>query len=168
MSTNFTKSYNAAIGSNVAINAFEIKGHDFAPMIAWMNSAAAGFAAPGTPALSSITAGALTGQGTLSVKTTYVTAKGETVASVNSTLAVADNHELVVASPAAVTGATGWNVYIGTAGSEKKQNGSAIAIGTSYTLTAAVNTGSAVGTDHQRHGCNPAPGHPTCASWRTD
>jgi hypothetical protein len=103
-------------------------------------------AAPVAPTLSTVAGGTLTSQGTLYVKTTLVTALGETVPSAEASSAVANNFELAVASPVDATGtATGWNVYIGsTSGSEKKQNSTPIALGTAYTLTTVPSTVTAV------------------------
>ena len=93
-----------------------------------------GLSAPGTPALSSVASGSL-GGATYYVKTTYVTASGETLGSVESNLAVAASHVVQVASPGALTGATGWNVYVSTStNTETRQNGATpIAIGTPWT-----------------------------------
>lgn len=89
-------------------------------------------AAPGAPVLASAVSGAL-GATTYFVKTTYVNAFGETLASVEASLAVAANSVLVVDSPPALAGATGYNVYVSTAtGTETKQNTTAIAIGTNW------------------------------------
>jgi hypothetical protein len=96
----------------------------------------AGLSPPASPALSSAAGGALAGA-TLFVKTAYVTASGETLPSAESSLAVAANHLLVVASPAspAPASAIGWNVYAAAAsGAEQKQNGATlIAIGANWT-----------------------------------
>lgn len=83
-------------------------------------------AAPASgPTLSQTPYGALTGQGTYYVKTTYVTPYGETDASPESSLAVNDGNILVIAPPPADAAgfATGWNVYVGkTSGSEVLQS----------------------------------------------
>ena len=93
----------------------------------------AGIAAPSAPILSAVSSGALAAA-TYYVRVTYLTAAGETVTSLESTLAVAANNVLQVASPAAASSATGWNVYIGTAANvETLQNSSPIAIGTAFT-----------------------------------
>jgi hypothetical protein len=93
---------------------------------------AAGLSAPAAPSLSSVASGALAGA-TYFAKNTYVTNSGETLASAEASLAVAVNHVVSVASPAASTGAIGWNSYLGTSsGAETKQNGSPIAIGTPF------------------------------------
>lgn len=90
-------------------------------------------AAPAAPALSSSAAGSLPAT-TYYVRITYMTAYGETPASPEANLAVAANHVLVVDSPSNLTGATGWNVYVGTtSGSETLQNSSPIAIATNWT-----------------------------------
>jgi hypothetical protein len=69
---------------------------------------------------------------------------GETKPSAEQSLTVSANHYLTVTSPPAATGLTGWNVYISdSAGNEKKQNTTPIAIGTDWTQSAALLTGTA-------------------------
>lgn len=95
-----------------------------------------GAGSPGTPVLSLSATGSFTNQGTLFVKTAYVFTGGlaTTVASSESSLAIPDNNELVVASPSAATNAIGYNVYIRTfSGGELQQNNSPIPIGTNFT-----------------------------------
>lgn len=140
MAENTTLGNGAAMGTAFQVLKSEVAvdGEGMTNLAALMNASLSGYTAPATPSLSLTAAGVLTSQGTMYVKTTYVTDQGETAASAEASLAVTDNHELVVASPAAMTGASGWNVYIETSsGGEKKQNSTPIAIGTSYTLTAA-------------------------------
>jgi hypothetical protein len=108
---------------------------------------AAGLAAPSAPSLSQISGGTL-GTATVFVKTTYVTASGETAASSESSLAVSAAHLLQVASPSAPSpaSATGWNVYVSTAtGTEVLQNGTTpIAIGAAWSEpTSGLVTGTA-------------------------
>lgn len=100
---------------------------------------------PAAPVLSA-TAGGTIAATTYFVKITYVTAAGETLPSAEASLAVAVNNVLNVASPAAQTGVTGYNVYVSTAtGTETKQNTSPIAIGTAWVEpTAGLITGVAV------------------------
>lgn len=91
---------------------------------------------PGAPVLSQSVAGALAAA-TYYVKTTFVTAVGETIPSPESNFAVSINNVLNVAAPSAAgapAGCTGWNVYVSTAtGTETKQNGSTpIALGTAW------------------------------------
>ena len=89
---------------------------------------AAGYSAPTNGTLSSASAGALAAT-TYYVKTTWVTNSGETLPSVETSLAVAANKVLHVANPSSPpAGAIGWNVYIsntagGGAGAETLQNG---------------------------------------------
>src|SRR5260370_41981180 len=91
-----------------------------------------GLAAPGAPVLSQIAGGGLAAT-TYYAKTTYVDAAGETLPSTEASLAVALNNLLQVASPAALAGATGYNVYVSTTtGTETKQNSAPIAIGTAW------------------------------------
>lgn len=88
---------------------------------------------PAAPTLGS-TAGGSLGAATYYVKTTYVTPTGETLPSAIASLAVSANNLLTVASPPAVTGTLGWNIYVGTSsGSLEKQNAAMIGIGTGYT-----------------------------------
>jgi len=86
---------------------------------------------PAAPALSSVAGGTLAAA-TYNVVITYVGSVGETTPSPQASLAVAVNNLLRVASPAATTGATGYNVYAGT-GASLTQQASGIAIGTSWT-----------------------------------
>jgi len=101
--------------------------------------------APSAPTLGSAAGGAL-GATTYYVKISYVTQGGETLASAESSLAVAANNVLTVTSPSASGQATGYNVYVSTAtGTETKQNASTISIGTGWTEpTSGLISGSAV------------------------
>jgi hypothetical protein len=94
-------------------------------------------AAPAAPALTPGTGGSLA-SGTIWVKITYVSALGETNPSPEGYVVVAGPSASVsVASPGAVTGATGYNVYASTAtGQETLQNGTPVAIGTAYVIHA--------------------------------
>jgi hypothetical protein len=97
----------------------------------------AGTAPPvAAPVLSKVAGGTLAAT-TYFVRATYVTASGETAASLESSLAVAANNLLQVASPPIdiLSAAIGWNVYVSTsAGAETLQNGGTpIAIGTAWT-----------------------------------
>lgn len=93
----------------------------------------AGLAAPSAPTLTQVATGALAAH-TYFAKITYVSESGETVASSEASLAVSINNVLHIASPAALTGATGWNAYVSlTTNTETKQNGGTpIAIGTAW------------------------------------
>ena len=142
MATTLAVNPTSAIGAYAASATFDIR-NGIAPVLAWLNAQGAGVLAPAAPGLSLLSAGTLTGQGTMYAKVTLVTPTGETAASTEASLAVTDDHELVVAAPAfdANHTATGWNVYIGSAsGGEKKQNTSPIAMGTNYTVAAAIGT----------------------------
>jgi hypothetical protein len=82
------------------------------------------------------------------VRSTYVSGTGETLASAETAVAVSAANVISVSSPAAVPGATGWNVYVGNTAScpgvdsgaitgggetcEVKQNASPIPIGTDW------------------------------------
>ena len=88
--------------------------------------------APGAPSLSQTAGGSLP-QSTYFVTVTYVTPTGETAASVESQFAVSAADVLVVASPPAANGATGYNVYVSTSsGTEVLQNTSPISIGAAW------------------------------------
>ncbi len=105
-----------------------------------------GIAAPAAPTLAQVAGGSLAAT-TYYAKVTYVNAAGETLPSAEASLAVAANNLLQVASPAAVHGATGWNVYVSIAtGTETKQNGSTpLVMGTNWTEpTTALVAGAAL------------------------
>jgi YD repeat-containing protein len=102
-------------------------------------------AAPAAPVLSQTSGGSLPAT-TYYVKLTYIVNGGETAAGAESSLAVAANSLLQVSSPAAATGATGYNVYVATAsGQEVLQNGATpIPLGTAWTEpTSGLVTGTA-------------------------
>jgi len=145
MATALAKAGANVVGASVVATRTSIRNDGGAALQAWLNAAVIGTVAPAAPALSLITAGALTGQGTISVKVALVSPTGASAASPAAALAVTDAHELVVASPVADTAgtATGYNVYLGAAGSEKLQNVSPIALGTNFTLTTAPVTSGA-------------------------
>ncbi|MGG6461389.1 baseplate J/gp47 family protein [Solilutibacter silvestris] len=88
---------------------------------------------PTNGALTASAAGALAAA-TYYVKSTWVTASGETLGSAETSLAVGANNVLNVAAPSSPPpGATGWNVYVSTStGTETKQNASTIALGTAW------------------------------------
>ncbi|HEX3970433.1 MAG TPA: hypothetical protein VHX19_03870 [Stellaceae bacterium] len=90
-------------------------------------------AAPPAPSLSHVAGGSLAAA-TLFAKVTLVSPSGETAASSETSLAVAANNLLLIASPASAGNATGWNAYVGSAsGAETLQNAAPIALGTSWT-----------------------------------
>jgi len=84
------------------------------------------------PGLSQVSGGSLP-QTTYFVEFTYVNATGETLPGAESSLLVNADNLLVVASPAAAAGATGWNVYVSTSTGTETLQASDIAIGTSWT-----------------------------------
>ncbi len=90
--------------------------------------------APSAPSLSETSAGNLLTE-TYYVTVTYINQYGsETIASVESNFTVADDNVLVVSSPAILSGATGWNAYVGlTPGSGTLQNTTPYAIGSDWT-----------------------------------
>jgi len=115
---------------------------------------------PARPTLNSAPGGPLVAR-TYFVQVTYVNAAGETVASAESSLALAAGRRLVVNSPAAAAGATGYNVYVGTAtGAETKQNAAAIAIGTRFTEPATGLVAGAAPPAASTAGGLAAPGAP--------
>lgn len=105
---------------------------------------AGGVTPPGTPSLSS-TAGGSLAQTTYYVKTTYVTAGGETTPSTESNMLITANHLVTTASPPANgPGVIGWNCYVSSStGTETKQNTSLNTIGTPYTIAATGLIGGA-------------------------
>ncbi len=92
-------------------------------------------AAPTIPILSQVAGGSFAGA-TLYVKVTYINSYGsETIASVEASLAVSDNNLLIVDSPSVESGATGYNIYVGTiSNNETLQNTVPYAIGTNWIL----------------------------------
>ncbi|MHB8388136.1 MAG: hypothetical protein ACYDDA_10800 [Acidiferrobacteraceae bacterium] len=101
-----------------------------------------------TPVLSAVAGGTLAAT-TYYAKITYVSATGQSLPSAEASLAVAADNVLSIASPAAITGATGWNAYVSTAtGTETLQNTSSIAIGTAWQepTTGLTTTGAGVPT----------------------
>ncbi len=100
--------------------------------------------APVIPALTAGSGGSLP-SGTVYVRTTYVSGYGETTPSPEASAVVTGpSGQVAVASPAAQTAVTGYNVYAADAtGLETLQNASPVAIGTAYLLT-ALATGAAL------------------------
>ena len=95
----------------------------------------AGTQPPASPPTLSAAAGGALQATQYFARATYVTATGETAASLESTLLVAANNLLQVALPSAdqLGLATGWNVYVGTAsGQEIRQNAAPLGIGTAW------------------------------------
>jgi hypothetical protein len=97
---------------------------------------------PGPPVLGQVSGGG-PGATVYYVKTTYVNARGETVGSGESSLAVLVGNVLTVTSPPVVlytvgptstSGALAYNVYVSTSpGAETQQNASPIRVGTNWT-----------------------------------
>lgn len=104
----------------------------------------ANVAPPAAPTLTANSTGGSLPSETVYVKLTYVSAGGETTPSAEASVAVTGSTgQAVVTSPAASTGATGYNVYAANAtGAEVKQNTSPIAIGTNYDIN-SLATGTA-------------------------
>jgi Bacteriophage tail sheath protein len=96
--------------------------------------------APATPVTTPTTGTGSLAAGTYKVEVTYVDAAGETTASGSTTAVLASTGEIVVTSPAAQAGATGWYVYFTAAGGStyfrQQTVGSPTAIGTNFTLAA--------------------------------
>jgi hypothetical protein len=96
-----------------------------------------GTAPPQAPTLSAIAGGALASR-SYSVRVSYVTAAGETAASLPAKIALGADTLASVASPGAdlYQLATGWNVYAAeTAGAETLQNATPIALDAAWTET---------------------------------
>lgn len=109
-------------------------------------------APPPAPVVTRTTGGALAPT-TYYVRSTYVSGTGETLASAETAVAAEAGSLIAVASPAAVPGATGWNVYVGNTAScpgvdagalsgagqtcQVKQNAAPIAAGTDWTEPAS-------------------------------
>ncbi len=86
---------------------------------------------PSTPSLSQVSGGTIAAR-TNYVKTTYLSANGETLGSTEASYATSANYLLKVASPSTQTGAVSWNVYVSTStGTETLQAN--VAIGTAWT-----------------------------------
>ena len=103
-------------------------------------------APPAAASLSSAAGGTIAAT-TYYVKLTYNTAAGQTLPSSESSLAVAADYLLSVASPAAATGVTSYNVYVATSTGAETLQASGIAIGTSWTEpTTGLVTGAALPT----------------------
>lgn len=102
---------------------------------------------PPGPTLSYVAGGALAAT-TYYVQTIYVTPEGTTLPSPQEAIAVPANSLLVVSSPPAVAGATGWNVGVSTTPTaETIQNTTPIAIGTNFTEpTSGLISGAAMPT----------------------
>jgi hypothetical protein len=88
---------------------------------------------PAQPILSYTEGGSLTGTPPYNVRVSFVTGTAEGGASGVSSISVPDNNLLVVNSPGAANGVTGWNVYV----NNTLQNSTPIAIGTSWTEPAS-------------------------------
>lgn len=115
-------------------------------------------ATPAAPVLSSVAGGGLPAM-TYYVKITYTSPNGETTASAESSLAVAANNLLSVASPAASGAASGWKVYVGMApGAETLQSLSPLAIASAWTeSTQGIQTTSAAPPSVNTTGFIPSP-----------
>jgi RHS repeat-associated protein len=99
--------------------------------------------APAGPALGQVAGGTLPAT-TYYVKFAYVYGGPAAVGSAESVLAVAANNLLTVTAPSSVAGATGYNVYAGTAsGKETLQNTTPLAFSSNWTeaTTGLTNTG---------------------------
>jgi len=107
---------------------YQVADEDAFTYPCWVNG---GSSPPAAPTLSQVVSGALAAT-TYFVKVTYTNALGESLPSDESSLAVLINNVLVVTSPSAATGMTGYNVYASTAtGTETKQAGP-INLGTNW------------------------------------
>jgi hypothetical protein len=101
---------------------------------------AAALSAPATPGVTGSGSGGTLTAGTYQAKVTYVNANGESAASAAGSVTLTSGQDLVIASPTAVTSATGWYAYVTAAGGStfyrQQAAGSPTAIGTNLTLTA--------------------------------
>ena len=91
-----------------------------------------GLSTPATPALSAVAGGALAAT-TYYVRVTLLSANGQSLASTESSLAVALNNVLQVASPVSQTGATGWAVYVSTAAGTETRQATNLTLGSAWT-----------------------------------
>lgn len=133
-------------GTIVINGSVELCGSQF-----WCCSTLTGINPPAAPTLSTM-AGSTPASIDAYVKITYVTPLGESEASAEASISVQSNEQLVVDSPVASQGATGWNVYaFDASGEEVLQNtGGPIAIGTNWTepTTGLLLTGTPAPTSH--------------------
>lgn len=99
---------------------------------------------PTIPTITPTTGTGTVAAGTYKVEVTYTDAAGETTPSPSQTAVLASTGELVVTSPAAQTGATGYYVYCTAVGGStyyrQQTVGSPTAIGTNYTISAPPST----------------------------
>lgn len=101
--------------------------------------------APSAPTVTPTGSGGTVATGVYKAAITYVNANGETVASTTTTAAsLTSGQNLVITSPSAATGATGWYAYVSQAGGttllRQQAAGSPTAIGTNLTITATPTT----------------------------
>jgi uncharacterized protein len=103
--------------------------------------------APTIPTVTPTTGTGTLAAGTYKVEVTYVDAVGETTPSPSQTVVLASTGEIVITSPSAETGATGYYAYVtAAAGStyfRQQTVGSPTAIGTNYTISTTVNLSGA-------------------------
>lgn len=107
-------------------------------------------AAPTNGGLTQTSGGSL-GAATYYVRSTWVTASGETTGASETSLAVSASNVLNVAAPGSPPAdATGWNVYVSTAtGTETKQNSSPIGTATAWVEpTSGLISGTAIPTSN--------------------
>lgn len=97
---------------------------------------------PAAPAVTPTTGTGTVAAGTYSVAVTYVDAVGQTLPSTATSVTLTATGELVVTSPAAATGATGYNVFVSAAGTTTPlyQQGTTTAIGTNTTISTPIST----------------------------
>lgn len=105
-------------------------------------------AAPSAPTVTPTGTGGTLTAGVYKAAVTYVNANGESVASGTTTASsLTSGQDLVITSPSAVTGATGWYAYVSQSGgstlTRQQAAGSPTAIGTNLTLTANPSSGGA-------------------------
>lgn len=147
-----TQLFTIAAGATLYLGPFASQFFNDASGNVEISYSAVALTPPAAPSLPAIGSGGTWSAQTAWVKTTYVTASGETVASIVSSQPVAANGQLVITSPPALSlgglTATGWYAYVGVGASEpadtakyrQQAAGSPTAIGTSLTLTANPTT----------------------------
>lgn len=84
------------------------------------------------PTLSDVVLGSLASHAVVAGYTLVTESGSETLLSPTSTRTVAINNVLSIAAPAFVSGAIGWNAYVGTSGRMAKQNAEPIPFGTAW------------------------------------
>ncbi|MGB6483267.1 MAG: glycosyl hydrolase family 28-related protein [Candidatus Acidiferrales bacterium] len=132
--------YQGANGNAILVSAQGFKMQDVG--IKYPTTIGGPLAAPAAPTLTQVTGTGCPAE-PYYAEITYLNAQGETSVSAEATLTTTAGNCLQVASPPAVTGATGWNLYVSTnPNNETKQNATPFPIGATWTFTGTlVNLG---------------------------